>query len=167
MVQLSIHTWLLEKTIALTICTFVSKVMSLLFNMQSKLVIDFPGGLDRKASAYNVGHPDLIPRLGRSTGEGKWQPTPVLLPGKSHGWRSLVGYRAQGCKESDTTERLHFTSLFSKRQASYNFMAAVTICSDFGAQENKVCHCFHCFPIDMPWSDGTGCHDLSFLNAEF
>ena len=26
-------------------------------------------------------------------------------------------------------------------------MAAVTICSDFGAQENKVCHCFHCFPI--------------------
>ena len=94
-------------------------------------------------------------------------PTPVLLPGKSHGWRSLVGYSAQGCKESDTTERLHFTSLFSKRQASYNFMAAVTICSDFGAQENKVCHCFHCFPIDMPWSDGTGCHDLSFLNAEF
>ena len=30
---------------------------------------------------------------------------------------------------------------------SFNFMAAVTICSDFGAQENKVCHCFHCFPI--------------------
>ena len=29
---------------------------------------------------------------------------------------------------------------------SFNFMAAVTICSDFGAQENKVCHCFHCFP---------------------
>ena len=35
----------------------------------------------------------------------------------------------------------------SKKQASYNFMAAVTICSDFGDQENKVCHCFHCFPI--------------------
>ena len=32
------------------------------------------------------------------------------------------------------------------------------ICSDFGAQENKVCHCFHCFPIYLPWSDGTGCH---------
>ena len=29
---------------------------------------------------------------------------------------------------------------------SFNFMAAVTICCDFGAQENKVCHCFHCFP---------------------
>ena len=42
-------------------------------------------------------------------------------------------------------------------------MAAVTICSDFGAQENKVCHCFDCFPICLPrdWMcDGTRCHDL-------
>ena len=38
----------------------------------------------------------------------KWQPTPVLLPGKSHGWRSLVGYSPRGCKELDRTERLHF-----------------------------------------------------------
>ena len=36
-------------------------------------------------------------------------------------------------------------------------MAAVTICSDFGAQKNKVWHCFHCFPIYFPWSGGTGC----------
>ena len=35
----------------------------------------------------------------------------------------------------------------SKEQAPFNFMAAVTICSDFGAQENKVCYCFHCLPI--------------------
>ena len=35
--------------------------------------------------------------------------TPVLLPGKSHGWRSLVGCRPWGRCESDTTERLHFT----------------------------------------------------------
>ena len=46
-------------------------------------------------------------------------------------------------------------------------MAVVTICSDFGTQENKVCHCFHCFPIYLPWNDGTGCHDLSFLNLNF
>ena len=38
----------------------------------------------------------------------KWHPTPVLLPGKSHGWRSLVGCSPWGCKELDTTERLHF-----------------------------------------------------------
>ena len=38
----------------------------------------------------------------------QWHPTPVLLPGKSHGWRSLVGCSPWGHKESDTTERLHF-----------------------------------------------------------
>ena len=38
----------------------------------------------------------------------RWHPTPVLLPGKSHGWRSLVGCSPWGCWESDTTERLHF-----------------------------------------------------------
>ena len=37
----------------------------------------------------------------------KWQPTPVLLPGESHGGRSLIGYSPWGCKESDTTEWLH------------------------------------------------------------
>ena len=38
----------------------------------------------------------------------QWHPTPVLLPGKSHGWRSLVGCSPWGCEESDTTERLPF-----------------------------------------------------------
>ena len=37
--------------------------------------------------------------------EKEMQPTPVLLPRKFHGWRSLVGYRPWGCKELDTTER--------------------------------------------------------------
>ena len=45
--------------------------------------------------------------------EKEWQPTPVLLPGKSHGQRSLVGYSPSGRKESDMTERLHFTLDFS------------------------------------------------------
>ena len=38
----------------------------------------------------------------------QWHPTPVLLPGKSHGRRSLVGCKPWGREESDTTERLHF-----------------------------------------------------------
>ena len=38
----------------------------------------------------------------------QWHPTPVLLPGKSHGWRSLVGCSPWGHWRSDTTERLHF-----------------------------------------------------------
>ena len=84
------------KTIALNRWTFVDKVMSLLFNMLSSLVITF-------------------------------------LPRSKH---------------------------------LFNFMAAITICSDFGAPQNKVSHYFHCFPIYFPWSDGTRCHDLSFLNVE-
>ena len=81
------------KTIALTRRTFVGKVMSLLLNMLSRLVITF------------------LPR--------------------------------------------------SKRLLISSAITAVTICSDFGAPKNKVWHCFHCFPIHFPWSDGTRCHDLS------
>ena len=82
------------KTIALTIWTFVVKVMPLLFNSLSRFVIAF-------------------------------------LP---------------------------------KQQASFTFMAAITVCSDSGAQENKICHCFHFPPIYLLWCDGTECYDLSFLN---
>ena len=39
----------------------------------------------------------------------QWHPTPVLLPGKSHGWRNLVVCSPWGREESDTTERLHFS----------------------------------------------------------
>ena len=45
----------------------------------------------------------------------------------------------------------------SKKQASFNFMAAVNICSDFGAQEKKVCHYFHCF--------SSICHEVMGLDA--
>ena len=78
-VQLSHPYMTTGKTIALTRWTFVGQVMSLLFNMLSRLVITF-------------------------------------LP---------------------SSKRL-------------NFMATVTICSDFGAQKNKVSHCSHCFPIYLP-----------------
>ena len=43
-------------------------------------------------------------------------------------------------------------------------MAAITICSDFGAPQNKVPYCFS---IYLPWSDGTRCHDLSFRMSSF
>ena len=81
MVQLSHPYVTIGKTIALTIWTFVGKAMSLLFNMLSRLV---------KARRR------------------QWHPTPVLLPGKSHGQRSLAGYSSWGCEESDMTEELHF-----------------------------------------------------------
>ena len=79
LVQLSHLFMTTRKTIALTVWTFVSKVMSLLFNTPSSFVIAF-----------------------------------------------LLG---SNC---------------------LNFMAAVTVRSDFEAQENKVCHYFHCFPIYLP-----------------
>ena len=68
------------------------------------LIVGFPGSSDGKASANNVGDLDSIPGSGRSPGEGKWQLTPVFMPGKFHGPRSLVGYTPWGRKESDTTE---------------------------------------------------------------
>ena len=45
--------------------------------------------------------------------EKEWQPTPVFLPGKSHGLRILVGYSPWGHKESDMTEQLHFHFTFT------------------------------------------------------
>ena len=67
----------------------------------------FPPGSDSKASACNAGDPGSIPGLERFPWRSKWQPTPVLLPVKSHGQRSLVGYSPWGRKESDMTEQLH------------------------------------------------------------
>ena len=46
---------------------------------------------------------------------------------------------------------------FLPRSKCLHFMVAVTICSDFGAQENKL---YHCFPTYLPWSDRTGCHSI-------
>ena len=92
MVQLSHPYMTTGKTIALTIQTFVSKVMSLLFNMMSRSVIPF---LPRSKCLWSL--PDY-----------KYE----LFLRKSHGWRSLVGYSPWDREESDTTEQLcfHFLS---------------------------------------------------------
>ena len=67
----------------------------------------------------------------------KWQPTPVLLPGKSHGWRRLVGCSPWGHKESDTTKLLHFQfSLSCIGEGSGNPL--------------------HCFCLENP-NDGRAC----------
>ena len=56
------------------------------------------------ANAGDVRDMDLIPGSGRSPWRRAWQPTPVFLPGESHGQRSLAGYSSWGHKESDMTE---------------------------------------------------------------
>ena len=53
----------------------------------------------------------------------QWHPTPVLLPGKSHGQRSLVGYSPWDCEESDMTERLQFHAL-EKEMATHSSVLA-------------------------------------------
>ena len=54
------------------------------------------------AFSSHLGNPRALSR------RRQWHPTPVLLPGKSHGWRSLVGCNPWGCSEAGTTEQLHF-----------------------------------------------------------
>ena len=77
--------------------------------------MDFPDGSDSKASAYNVG--DLDSTLGwEDPLEKEMATTPVFLPGKSHGQRSLVGYSPRGCKQWDRTDQLHFHFFLSNRQ---------------------------------------------------
>ena len=74
--------------------------------------LDFPGGSDGKAFAYNAGDVGSDTWVGKIPWRRKWKPTPVLLTGKSHGQRSLVGPSSWGLEESDTTERLHFQGEF-------------------------------------------------------
>ena len=75
------------------------------------------------ASAGDVRDVGSVPRLGRQPWRRVWQPTPVLLPGDSHGQRSMVGYSPLGCAESDTTEQLSTTDseylLFSSNFNSF------------------------------------------------
>ena len=63
-------------------------------------------------SGFSGGRPGFDLWVGKIPWRSKWQPTPVLLPGKSHGQWHLVGYGSWGHKESDTTERLHFGAVW-------------------------------------------------------
>ena len=73
----------------------------------------FPGGPYGKSVCLQCGRLGFDPWVGEIPWRRKWQPTLVLLPGKSYGWRSLVGYTPWSNKELDTTEWLHFLSFLS------------------------------------------------------
>ena len=60
------------------------------------------GGRDSRVALVRCGFDD--PWVRKSPWSRKWQPTPVFLPGESHGQRSLVGYSPRGHKETDTPE---------------------------------------------------------------
>ena len=77
------------------------------FPVALRINTGFPGASDSKASAYNGGDPGFNPWVGKISWRKKWQLTPVFLPAKSHGQRSLMGYSPWGCKESNMTENLY------------------------------------------------------------
>ena len=81
--------------------------MTVAYRMRSETTwARFPGSSDGKKSPYNAGDPGSIPGLGRSPWRREWLPSPVFLPGESHGQRSLAGCSPWGHKESDTTKGL-------------------------------------------------------------
>ena len=69
----------------------------------------FPGGSDHKESACQCRRPRFNLWVRKIPWRREWQPTPVFLPGKSHGQRSLAGCSPWVCKESDMTKRLTYT----------------------------------------------------------
>ena len=84
-----------------TIITVALKVQEMVQRTQTKLrVLNDLTRASRSLKKVKA-HCYSVPRR-------QWQPTVVVLPGKSHGWRSLVGCSPWDCEELDTTERLHF-----------------------------------------------------------
>ena len=78
-----------------------------------------------------------VPSLGwEDPLENEWQLTPVLLPGESRGWRSLLGYSSWGHKESDMTERLHFVIVVLS--APFDNTSSVIKARDNRATQNTV-----------------------------
>ena len=93
------------ETIVLTLQTFVSKVMSLLFNMVSRFVMVFPeGSAVKNLLCSTLRRYGFNPWVRKMPWRRAGQPTPVFSCGESPGQRSLVGLGPWGHKEPDTTE---------------------------------------------------------------
>ena len=76
------------------------------FNPAKVTLTGFPGGSDSKRVCPQCRRPGFDPWVGKIPWRRKWQPTPIFLPGKSHGRRSLVGYCPWSWTESDMAEQL-------------------------------------------------------------
>ena len=79
--------------------------------------------------------PGFNPWVGKIAWRRQWQTTPVFLPGKSNGWRSLVSYSPWGHKESETTERLHF-HFHEYNKIMTQLYIACKICMDMNIKNN-------------------------------
>ena len=102
-IYLFLYKWSKLKKTCFTSPYFLSPV-SRLYPLKERIKWDdFPWCLQHRRPVFN-------PWVRKISWRRKWQPTPIILPGKSHGRRSLVGYIPWSHKESDTTKRLHFLS---------------------------------------------------------
>ena len=99
-----------------------------------KSAISFPSGSD----GLQCGRPRFDPWVRKIPWRSDWLPTPVFLPGESHGQRSLAGYRSKGHKESDMSEWLTHTHT-EKRIPQKLATAAISPC--FLSGELIVKHC--------------------------
>ena len=92
--------------------------------------------------------------------------SPVLTTIHDH-WEDHSLDNLDLCRQNNGSDFQHTVkvsrSFPAKKQSFSDFIAAVTICSDFRAQKEEICHRFHLFSFFLPWSNQTGCHDLSFL----
>ena len=86
------------------------------------------------------GRPVFDPWVGKIPWRRKWQPTLVLLPGESHGGRSLVGYSLWGRKESDTIERLHFQLSLSQGLHCSNLFLIIFLMSFSSVKNEDILH---------------------------
>ena len=77
--------------------------------------MELPRWFSTKESTCQFRRHGFGPWVGKFTRRRKWQPTPVFLPGESHGQRSLVRYSPWGRKESDMNERLNSNNCSDER----------------------------------------------------
>ena len=99
-------TYILSDTITFKTCRLKKKKSA------DMCIYSLPWWLRGWSVCLQCRRPGFNPWVGKIPWRRKWQLTPVFLPGESHGWRSLVGYSPWGCKESDTTEWLHYRYLY-------------------------------------------------------
>ena len=126
--------WMLsfKSSFSLSSFTFIKRLLSssslsamrVVSSAYLRLLIFLPaiflGGSEGKSVCLQCGRPRFHPWVGKIPWRRKWQPTPVLLPGKFHGWKNLIGYSPWGHKESDMTEWIyfHFLAIFIPACAS-------------------------------------------------
>ena len=105
------------------------------------------------ANTGDTGDVGSIPGSGRLLWRRKGQPTPVFLPGESHGQRSLAGYSPWGCKESDFTDQLSVSLRLAYRLSIKNN-------GDFPGGPVAKTPCSRCRDLDSIPGQGTGPHML-------